>query len=204
MTQYQGLFTSGPSIDDLLAKRDANALDLQRQLMKGAAQGARDPAKAQAVSFLGSSIGRALGASMNGGRDAEMEKREAQLAAQSKAQQGYLGAAAGNSRAMYEQVELLQQSYPAAAVKMLALAKAEEAKELKAIADENASLTTAAEKKAALALAAEIRQENVEAEQAKLDLAATHRIEDQAEVLRAEGVEASQALAQAAAEEAKN
>ena len=43
----QGLFTTGPSVEDLLQQRNTRALDLQQQLMQGAAQGARDPAKAQ-------------------------------------------------------------------------------------------------------------------------------------------------------------
>ena len=81
MAQQQGLFTAGPSVEDLLQQRNTRALDLQQKLMQGAAQGARDPAKAQAVSFLGSSLGRALGGAM-GGEDKEMEERKAAIAAQ--------------------------------------------------------------------------------------------------------------------------
>jgi hypothetical protein len=76
MAQQQGLFTTGPSVEDLLQQRNTRALDLQRQLMQGAAQGARDPAKAQAVSFLGSSLGRALAGAM-GGEDKELENLKA-------------------------------------------------------------------------------------------------------------------------------
>ena len=81
MAQQQGLFTTGPSVEDLLQQRNTRAFDLQRQLMQGAAQGARDPAKAQAVSFLGSSLGRALAGAM-GGEDKQMEERKAAIAAQ--------------------------------------------------------------------------------------------------------------------------
>ena len=45
MATQQGLFTQGPSIDDILQKRNQRQGDLQRQLMAQAAQGARDPAK---------------------------------------------------------------------------------------------------------------------------------------------------------------
>ena len=69
----QGLFTQGPSVDDILAKRNKSQFDLQQQLMNQAAQGARDPAKMRAVSLLGSSLGRALGGAM-GGQDEELEK----------------------------------------------------------------------------------------------------------------------------------
>ena len=81
----QGLFTTGPSVEDLLQQRNTRAFDLQRQLMQGAAQGARDPAKAQAVSFLGSSLGRALAGAM-GGEDKQMEERKAAIAAQEEMQ----------------------------------------------------------------------------------------------------------------------
>ena len=81
----QGLFTTGPSVEDLLQQRNTRALDLQQKLMQGAAQGARDPAKAQAVSFLGSSLGRALGGAM-GGEDKQMEERKAAIAAQEEMQ----------------------------------------------------------------------------------------------------------------------
>jgi len=77
----QGLFTQGPSVQDILAKRNKSQFDLQQQLMAQASQGARDPAKMRAVSLLGSSLGRALGGAM-GGQDEELEKRKAEIAAQ--------------------------------------------------------------------------------------------------------------------------
>jgi|TARA_B110000908_G_C10230143_1_gene440132 hypothetical protein len=78
---YQGLFTQGPSVDDLLEQRNKRATDLQQQLMTNAARGARDPAKAQAVSFLGSALGRALGGAV-GGEDTILAKRKADIAEQ--------------------------------------------------------------------------------------------------------------------------
>ena len=82
---YQGLFTQGPSVDDLLEQRNKRATDLQQQLMTNAARGARDPAKAQAVSFLGSALGRALGGAV-GGEDTILAKRRADIAQQEEMQ----------------------------------------------------------------------------------------------------------------------
>lgn len=73
---YQGLFTTGTSVEELLSQRNKRSADLQQQLMQQAAQGARDPMQARAASFLGSSLGRALGNSQ-GGKDSEMEKLKA-------------------------------------------------------------------------------------------------------------------------------
>ena len=87
----QGLFTELPSVDDLLAQRNKSATDLQQTLMNNAAQKARDPAKAKAVSFLGSALGRALGGAM-GGQDEELEKRKAAIEEQ-KRLQGEFGSA---------------------------------------------------------------------------------------------------------------
>ena len=81
----QGLFTQGPSVDDLLEQRNKRATDLQQQLMTNAARGARDPAKAQAVSFLGSALGRALGGAV-GGEDEQMQKRKDQIEEQKRLQ----------------------------------------------------------------------------------------------------------------------
>ena len=81
---YQGLFTQGPSVDDLLEQRNKRATDLQQQLMTNAARGARDPAKAQAISFLGSTLGRALGGAM--GEDEQMAKRKANIEEQKRVQ----------------------------------------------------------------------------------------------------------------------
>jgi hypothetical protein len=100
MAQQQGLFTTGPSVEDLLQQRNTRALDLQRQLMQGAAQGARDPAKAQAVSFLGSSLGRALAGAM-GGEDKQMEERKAAIAEQKRLRGEYLGVERGGSAEMF-------------------------------------------------------------------------------------------------------
>ena len=81
----QGLFTQLPSVDELLQQRNKRATDLQQTLMNNAAQGARDPAKARAVSFLGSALGRALGDSM-GGEDEQMSKRKAAIEQQTEMQ----------------------------------------------------------------------------------------------------------------------
>jgi len=200
----QGLFTSGPSVDDLLQKRNTRALDLQRQLMQGAAQGARDPAKAQAVSFLGSSLGRALGGAMGGG-DKEMAALEAQNAAQKEAQGQYFDAASQkSSEKIFEYAKVLRDTYPEAAVKLIAIGnerRIEEEKEAK----EQASITAASE-------AAE-KEEVIRVEQEDYK---------RSEVLRIEGVEKQirvqkrvqeledqeytreQALAKAEREEAKN
>ena len=81
----QGLFTQLPSVDELLQQRNKRATDLQQTLMTNAAQGARDPAKARAVSFLGSTLGRALGDSM-GGEDKIMAERKADIEQQTEMQ----------------------------------------------------------------------------------------------------------------------
>ena len=81
----QGLFTQGPSVDDLLEKRNKRATDLQQQLMANAGKRARDPAKAQAISFLGSTLGRALG-NASGGEDTILAKRRADIAQQEEMQ----------------------------------------------------------------------------------------------------------------------
>jgi len=80
-TQQAGLFTQGPSVEDLLQKRNTRAANLQQQLMAQAAQGSRTPAKARAFSLLGSSLGRALSGAVGGGQDqqlAEIRAKEAQ------------------------------------------------------------------------------------------------------------------------------
>ena len=119
----QGLFTQGPSVQDILAKRNKSQFDMQQQLMNQAAQGARDPAKMRAVSLLGSSLGRALGGAM-GGQDEELAKREAEIAAQAEARGDYFKAAQGTSADMYAMAQGLQKVYPKAALDMLALADA--------------------------------------------------------------------------------
>ena len=87
---YQGLFTQGPTVDDLLQKRNQRAQDMQKQLMDDAAQGARDPQRARMGSMFGSIIGRALGNNAQGGGDSEMEKLAAKNAEQ-KRMQGEFG-----------------------------------------------------------------------------------------------------------------
>ena len=124
----QGLFTQGPSVQDILAKRNKSQFDLQQQLMAQAAQGAREPAKMRAVSLLGSSLGRALGGAM-GGQDEELEKRKAEIAAQEEARGNYFKAAQGTSADMYAMAQGLQKVYPKAALEMLALADAEKKEE---------------------------------------------------------------------------
>ena len=83
---YQGLFTQGPTVDDLLQKRNQRAQDMQKQLMNDAAQGARDPQRARMGSMFGSIIGRALGNNAQGGADTEMEKLAAKNAEQKRLQ----------------------------------------------------------------------------------------------------------------------
>ena len=81
----QGLFTAGTSVEELLAKRNTRANELQQSLMANAAQGARDPMKAQAYSLLGSSLGRALAGKMGGG-DKDMDALKAKEAEQKRLQ----------------------------------------------------------------------------------------------------------------------
>ncbi len=71
-----GLFTSGSqlTVEQLLQQRAKRDTNLQRQLMTNAAQGARDPMRAQAASFLGSTLGRALAGVHD---DPQMEKAKA-------------------------------------------------------------------------------------------------------------------------------
>ena len=88
MAVQQGLFTQGPSVDDILAKRNQRSADMQQQLMNQAAQGARDPAKMRAVSLLGSSLGRALAGSM-GGQDKQIDDLKAKNAAQADLQKRF-------------------------------------------------------------------------------------------------------------------
>ena len=138
----QGLFTQGPSIDDLLAKRNTRASTLQRQLMQQASQGAARPMETQAASLIGSSLGRALAGAMDGG--STREKLEAKQAEQNQAQGQFLEAAKGGSQEMFDQVASLQKTYPQAALKMLALAK-----EAKKEEEQEAALTAKATAEAA-------------------------------------------------------
>ena len=127
MAQQQGLFTTGPSVEDLLQQRNTRALDLQQKLMQGAAQGARDPAKAQAVSFLGSSLGRALAGAMDGGSG--REALEAKEAARSAAQGNYMQALQGTSKDAFAMAEILRDTYPADSVKLISIGQQKKATE---------------------------------------------------------------------------
>ena len=79
----QGLFTQGTSVQDLMADRRQRGTDLQNMLMQQAAQGARNPVRAQGASMLGSILGRSLAGAM-GGQDTEMEKLTAKNAQRSE------------------------------------------------------------------------------------------------------------------------
>jgi len=198
----QGLFTQGPSIDDLLEKRNTRASTLQRQLMQQASQGAARPMETQAASLIGSSLGRALAGAMDGG--STREKLEAEQAKQSQAQGQYLEAAQGGSQEMFDQVAILQKTYPAAAVKMLALAK-EAKKEEDAAAAAVAQATADAEDAQRVQNLA--KQKIIDDKAAlvkKYEVEAQVRKEARIEQLRKEGVEKAAAEAQATAEAERN
>jgi len=198
----QGLFTQGPSIDDLLQKRNKRSSDLQRQLMQQASRGAARPMETQAASLIGSSLGRALAGAMDGG--STREKLEAEQAKQSQAQGQYLEAAQGGSQEMFEQVAILQKTYPAAAVKMLALAK--EAKKEEDAADAAVAQATADAEDAQRVqnLAKQKIVDDKKALVKKYEVEAQVRKEARIEQLRKEGVEKDAAKAQATAEAERN
>tara|TARA_B100000780_G_C21098053_1_gene442953 strand:+ start:208 stop:1599 length:1392 start_codon:yes stop_codon:yes gene_type:complete len=134
---YQGLFTQGPTVDDLLQKRNKRQQDMQQQLMNDAAQGARDPQRARMGSMFGSIIGRALGNNA-GGADTEMEKLKAQQEAQATGQATYMGAMQSNNSAnMLAASQGLAEAYPKASLELLAASRAAEVVEKKAIKDSN-------------------------------------------------------------------
>ena len=199
-----GLFTQGPSIDDLLAKRNQQGATLQQQLMQQAGQGSRDPMQAQAASLIGSSLGRALAGSLGGGQDAEREKLEATNAAQSQAQQGFLEAAQGGSEAMFEQVALLQKTHPAAAVKMLELAKTAKKEETATAAAAAKATADAEEATRVQDLAAQKIIDEKEALAYKYEVKEKQLADERAEVLRKEGATETAAIKQAEREAAKN
>ena len=150
----QGLFTQGPSVEDLLAKRNKRSFDLQQTLMQQAAQGARDPAKAQAISLLGSSLGRALAGSMDGGKDAEVEKIQAQQAAQKAGQQAYFaGLQTNTSAAAMEAAGILQENFPAQSAEMIQVAQKRK-KEEEAAAEKQAAAVAQQQRREALISAA--------------------------------------------------
>tara|TARA_R110002167_G_scaffold69316_1_gene195345 strand:+ start:42 stop:1358 length:1317 start_codon:yes stop_codon:yes gene_type:complete len=110
MAQYQGLFTQGPSVEDLLQQRRTRADDLQQQLMQGAAQGARDPMAAQTYSLLGSTLGRYL-AGKTGGEDKEMEAARTRETTEAGLVKEYATAASGNDvSAMYRSANNMLQT----------------------------------------------------------------------------------------------
>ena len=123
----QGLFTAGTSIEELLEKRNTRANALQQSLMANAAQGARDPMKAQAFSLLGSSLGRALAGGMDGGSG--REALEAKEAAKSASQAEFFKAMQGTSQEAYAMADKLRTTYPEASVKMINIAQQKQATE---------------------------------------------------------------------------
>lgn len=146
MATQQGLFTQGPSIDDILQKRSQREGDLQRQLMVQASQGARDPAKAQAISFLGSSLGRALGGSMDGGSSSR-EALEAKEQERQGLQSDFMEAVQSkSSEKAFKMASGLQQVYPEASLKLLQIGQGFETQEAddKRTADENTALQSRA------------------------------------------------------------
>ena len=200
----QGLFTAGTSIEELLAKRRTRANALQQSLMANAAQGAARPMEAQAYSLLGSSLGRALAGSMEGS-DKQMDALKAKNAEQKIAQGVYVDAMGMPTAAgMREQAAILRDTYPEASLKLLTAANVKDKEEKGALAAEAAAAKQDAKDKAALELAAETRAQDVKFKQDKIDLDADIRVEDKAEKLRKEGVDADAAQAQAEAEIAKD
>ena len=200
----QGLFTKGPTVEDLLEKRNKRATDLQQTLMANAGKRARDPAKAQAISFLGSTLGRALG-NAAGGEDTEMAERKASIAAQQEAQGKYFDAASQqSSEKIFEYAKTLRDTYPEAAVRLIEIGNKRRIEEQGIEKEE-----------AALALVAQEKEEQLERDQKERDrvqeevvrkeeVASGIRVEARAEQLRKEGVEAGAALLKAQAEESKN
>ena len=143
----QGLFTQLPSVDELLQQRNQRSTDLQKTLMQNAAQGARDPAKARAVSFLGSTLGRALGDSM-GGADKQLDERQAAIDAQKEAQGKYFDAASQqSSEKIFEYAKNLRDTYPAAAVKLIEIGNARRIEEQDIAKDEAALALVEQDKK---------------------------------------------------------
>ena len=103
----QGLFTAGTSIEELLAKRNTRANALQQSLMANAAQGAARPMEAQAYSLLGSSLGRALAGSMDGGQDKQMDALKSEEANRQRLVGQTIEARRGSSAAMFAHAKLL-------------------------------------------------------------------------------------------------
>lgn len=134
----QGLFTQGPSVQDILAKRNKSQFDLQQQLMAQASQGAREPAKMRAVSLLGSSLGRALGGAM-GGQDEELEKREAAIAQQKSLQQEALTVSRGTIAEKRAFIDKIAPIYPEYAQDLNDRVNQEQADQAQKLADKAAT-----------------------------------------------------------------
>lgn len=112
---YQGLFTQGTTVDELLAKRSKRQQDMQQQLMNQAAQGARDPQRARMGSMFGSILGRALGDNA-GGADTERQALEAKNLSRDEMQRKVLASADSDSTALQALSEELQnKGFPMAA-----------------------------------------------------------------------------------------
>ena len=130
---YQGLFTQGLSVDDLLKQRRVRSQAQQQQMADNAAQGARDPQRARMGSMFGSILGRALGNNA-GGADAEMEKLKAKQAQQEQGQAAYMQAFQSNdSKQMLAAAQGLSSTYPEAAVKLISAGRAREVQEQDAL-----------------------------------------------------------------------
>lgn len=134
----QGLFTQGPSVQDILAERNKSQFDLQQQLMAQASQGAREPAKMRAVSLLGSSLGRALGGAM-GGQDEELEKREAAIAQQKSLQQEALTVSRGTIAEKRAFIDKIAPIYPEYAQDLNDRVNQEQADQAQKLADKAAT-----------------------------------------------------------------
>ena len=124
------LFAPQVSIEALLEQRRQRGADMQQMLMDQAAQSAADPQRARMGSMFGSIIGNALG-NNSGAADTEMESLKAKNAQQKVAQGQYVdGMNKPTSAGMRQQALMLKDTYPAASVKLIALAndkqKAEE------------------------------------------------------------------------------
>ena len=155
-TQQAGLFTQGPSVEDLLQQRNTQATNLQQQLMAQAAQGSRTPAKARAFSLLGSSLGRALSGAVGGGQDQQLAEIRAKQAAQKGLQEQALTIGVNGTSAQQAQLsqDLHKAGYMQAAVDM--------ANKSKATRDQEDATLQAAKQKREDALAASVENEDLQ------------------------------------------
>jgi hypothetical protein len=155
-TQQAGLFTQGPSVEDLLQKRNTRAANLQQQLMAQAAQGSRTPAKARAFSLLGSSLGRALSGAVGGGQDQQLAEIRAKQAAQKGLQEQALTIGVNGTSVQQAQLsqDLHKAGYMQAAVDM--------ANKSKATRDQEAATLQAEKQKREDALAASVENEDLQ------------------------------------------